>query len=127
MSKLTQPQPTHTGATSPGVVTILEFELPKISLNEWYAGTHWTKRTKIKDTYRLLIAAKTHQTFTAPCHVEYRFTFRSRPLDCSNAVAMVKMIEDCIFPDDSYKVVRSIKISSDKGKQDGVTVVVRNE
>ena len=29
--------------------------LPKISLNKWYAGTHWTKRKKIKDEYKKII------------------------------------------------------------------------
>jgi hypothetical protein len=37
------------------------------------------------------------------------------------------MIEDCLFPNDGYKIARSIAISSDKGKRDGVTVVVTNE
>ena len=27
-------------------------DLQKISLNEWYAGTHWKQRTKIKNSYK---------------------------------------------------------------------------
>ena len=30
-------------------------DLPKISLNKWYSGEHWSKRKKLKDKYKLLI------------------------------------------------------------------------
>ena len=26
-------------------------DLPKISLNEWYAGKHWTERSDLKKSY----------------------------------------------------------------------------
>jgi hypothetical protein len=39
-------------------------------------------------------------------------------------VAMVKMIEDIIFENDSYKVVKSILITSDKGLEDLVKIKV---
>jgi len=118
---------TRTGVDAPGAVTILEFQLPKISLNEWYAGSHWSNRTKIKDTYKVLIASVTKHKFSQPCTVEYHFTFKSRPLDCSNAVAMLKMIEDCLFPDDGYKIVQGLNITSRKAKTESVTIKITNK
>jgi hypothetical protein len=99
-------------------------ELPKISLNKWYAGAHWSARTKIKNEYILLVGAQTKQRFTKLCDVEYEFNFEKKPLDASNCVAMVKLIEDILFADDSGKVVRSIKISSKKCIQEFVVIYV---
>lgn len=105
-------------------MTITIEGLPKISLNEWYAGTHWSERKKIKDTYKWLILSKKIGKFIVPCDVEYTFTFKSKPLDCSNCVAMAKMIEDCLFPKDDIKVVKSIKLTSVKGLKDSVTILI---
>ena len=101
-------------------------DLPKISLNKWYAGMHWTKRKKIKDNYTLIVKSQFNKTLskTNTYNTEYHFTFKSRALDASNCVAMVKMIEDIIFENDSYKVVKSILITSDKGLEDSVKIKV---
>ena len=100
---------------------VIQKDLPiKVSLNQWYAGIHWTKRKKIKDVYALVFKGN----YTKPCDVDYDFTFKSRPLDCSNCMAMVKMIEDCLFPDDSNKVVKSIRITSNKGDKDTVKISI---
>ena len=56
--------------------------------------------------------------------VEYTFNFKTRPLDASNCVAMVKLIEDVIFEDDNYKIVESINIKSRKAKFDSVEIEV---
>jgi hypothetical protein len=104
--------------------TIIIEGLPKISLNEWYAGTHWSERKRIKDVYKLIIRSRHIEPFTEPCDVEYLFEFQSKPLDCSNCVAMLKMIEDCLFPKDGIKVVRSIKLISRKGMKDKVTIQI---
>ena len=100
--------------------------LPKISLNKWYAGMHWTKRKKIKDNYTLIVKNQFNKTLpkTNTYNTEYHFTFKSRALDASNCVAMVKMIEDIIFENDSYKIVKSILITSNKGLEDSVTIKV---
>jgi hypothetical protein len=101
------------------------YDLPKVSLNDFYKGGHWSKRKKIKDAYKLIISSITKETIDFPCDVEYEFWFKSRPLDCSNACGgMVKLIEDCLFVDDSYKMVRSIKISSKKRNDDVVFIKV---
>tara|TARA_R100000951_G_C2486803_1_gene133224 strand:+ start:109 stop:492 length:384 start_codon:yes stop_codon:yes gene_type:complete len=102
--------------------------LPKISLNKWYAGMHWTKRKKIKDDYTQIVRSQFSNTLTREntYKVEYHFTFKSRPLDASNCVAMVKMIEDIIFETDSYKVVTELVITSSKGLEDKVLIKVEN-
>lgn len=105
---------------------IIFYDLPKISLNKWYAGLHWTKRKKMKDEYKLLILSrfKTLLPSDRSYHTEYNFIFKQRALDASNCVAMVKMIEDIIFEDDSYKIIKSIKITSEKGDRDSVKILV---
>ncbi len=105
-------------------ITVLTFELPKISLNEWYAGSHWSNRKKIKDQYKWIVRSVTSQKFTYPCEVSYRFEFKTRPLDCSNCIAMVKMLEDCLFPDDGVKMVQKISIESRKSDKELVTVTI---
>lgn len=105
------------------------YNLPKISLNKWYAGMHWTKRKKIKDNYTQIVRSQFSNTLTRDntYKVEYHFTFKSRPLDASNCVAMVKMIEDIIFETDSYKVVTEIVITSSKGLEDKVIIKVKSD
>jgi len=100
-------------------------DLPKISLNKFFGRAHWSERKKINDIYKLIIGSLTKEKINYPCDVEYDFWFKSRPLDCSNACGgMVKLIEDCLFVDDSYKMVRSIKITSRKKKDDIVFIKV---
>jgi len=103
--------------------------LPKISNNVFYAGTHWSKRKKIKDNLANIVRIQLYKqtkrrSFTKPCEVEYIFEFKSRALDCTNCVAMTKMIEDSLFPDDSPKIVKKIKITSLKSVEDKVTVII---
>lgn len=101
--------------------------LPKISLNKWYAGTHWSKRKKLKDTYHLLINSQVKIKFpkTNRYNVVYEFYFKQKPLDASNCVAMLKMIEDVIFEDDNYKIVESITIKSKKAQSDFVKISIQ--
>ena len=99
--------------------------LQKISLNQWYAGNaHWSKRVKIKKDYVKAIKAQCKEVFRKEFKykVEYDFYFKSRPLDASNCVAMVKLIEDIIFEDDGYKIVTGIKIRSHKCTDERVEV-----
>ena len=109
-------------------MTIILTDLPKVSLNKWYAGMHWTKRKKIKDNYTQIVRSQFREVLPKDksYSVEYCFTFKNRPLDASNCVAMVKMIEDIIFEDDSYKVVHSILITSCKGERDSLEINVSN-
>jgi hypothetical protein len=101
-------------------------DLPKISLNKWYAGNHWTKRAKLKEAYKWTIAAQTKIVFSKhdTYNVTYDFEFRTRPLDATNTVAMVKMIEDILFEDDKYNVVLSVRMTSRKSNKDQVTICI---
>jgi hypothetical protein len=101
-------------------------DLPKISLNEWYSGNHWTKRKQIKDTYKLIVKSQFKYVFPKDkqYRVEYQFNFVSRPLDASNTIAMVKMIEDIIFEDDKWDIVKEITISSKKNKHEFVKIII---
>jgi len=104
--------------------------LPKISNNKFYEGGHWAKRKTIKDNFAKIVrlqfwAQTSRRSFTSPCDVHYIFEFKSKPLDCSNCVGMLKMIEDVLFPDDSIKVVKSINVVSLKSIEDKVTVIIK--
>ena len=100
--------------------------LPKVSFNLFYTGVHWAKRKKTKDTYKTLIKSQFKQVLSKDKEydVEYIFTFKSRPLDASNCAAMIKLIEDIIFEDDNYKIVKSIKTRSLKGLYDKVEIKI---
>lgn len=96
--------------------------LPKISLNQWYSGKHWSKRKKTKDQYIWLVKSQFKQVLKGSYEVEYLFEFKTRPLDASNCVAMVKLIEDIIFEKDEWNVIQSITIKSRKGNTNKVTI-----
>lgn len=100
--------------------------MTKVSLNKWYAGEHWTKRKRIKDDYKLLVKSKFKHVFHAlgQYAVEYTFYFKGKPLDASNCVAMVKLIEDIIFVDDKWDVVTEITIRSIKSKEEKVIIKI---
>ena len=101
-------------------------DLPKISLNQWYSGKHWTKRKAIKDKYYLIIKSQFKQVFKVDqsYNVIYTFEFKIKPLDASNCVAMIKLIEDVIFEDDNYRIVNSISIQSRKSNENKVTIII---
>lgn len=106
---------------------IVLYDLPKISLNKWYAGTHWTQRKKTKDKYAWAVRSQFKGLFpkTDSYDVMYEFTFKKNPLDASNCVAMAKMIEDVIFEDDKHDIIRSVTLRSRKGSRNRVKVTVK--
>lgn len=101
-------------------------DLPKHSLNDIYAGKHWTKRKKIKDSYKLIIKSQFKHLFSKleTYSVSYDFRFKTRPLDVSNTVYMLKLIEDIIFEDDTYKIIPELNIKSSKCTEDCVIITV---
>jgi hypothetical protein len=101
------------------------YDLPKVSLNEFYSGKHWSKRKKYKDQIKFIVKSQVDETINYACDVEYEFFFKNRPLDCSNCVALLKMVEDCIFPKDDIKIVKSIKVTSRKAKEDVLYIKVK--
>lgn len=105
---------------------IVLYGLKKHSLNEIYAGKHWTKRKKIKDAYKLSVKSQFKHLFSKRFSyvVSYEFVFKNNPLDASNTVYMLKMIEDIIFESDGYKVVKELSIKSVKGVKDCVKIKI---
>ena len=103
------------------------YDLPKVSLNEIYAGSHWRKRKKLKDTYKLIIKSQFKQVFSKDktYNVSYVFGFKSNALDVSNTVYMLKMIEDIIFENDSYKIIPELNIKSIKAKYNFVEITIK--
>ena len=101
--------------------------LPKHSLNKIYAGVHWKKRADDKKTYTFLIKSQFKQVLKADkvYSVTYEFVFKNKPLDTSNTVYMLKMIEDVLFEDDTYKIIPELRIKSTKGKEDLVIINIK--
>jgi len=110
-------------------MNIILKDLPKVSLNVWYSSKHWSFRKKLKDNYTLIVKSQFKDVLPASesYDTEYHFTFKSRPLDASNCVAMTKMIEDIIFESDGYKVIKSILITSSKGADDMVEIKINKK
>ncbi len=107
-------------------IKIILTSLPKISLNEWYSGNHWSKRKRIKDVYSYLVKSQLKEVFpkTEKYNVVYTFYFKSKPLDSTNTVAMAKMLEDIIFEDDKYDIVLSTTLMSRKDKNERVEIEI---
>ena len=107
-------------------MTFILKDLPKISLNEWYAGKHWTVRKRIKDNYAWIIKSQFRHVFPKDRKYActYDFYFKTRPLDVSNVVSMLKLIEDIIFEDDRYDIIPHLSISSQKATSDYVQINV---
>lgn len=108
------------------MVEIVLKDLPKISLNDWYSGSHWSKRKKIKDQYKWIVLNQFKGVFpkSKSYSCKYSFSFSKRPLDASNCIAMTKLIEDIIFEDDKWDIVRSLTIESFKGKEDYLKIEI---
>ena len=107
-------------------MNIILKDLPKVSLNVWYSSKHWSFRKKLKDNYTLIVKSQFKDVLPASesYDTEYHFTFKSRPLDASNCVAMVKLIEDIVFENDGYKIIKSILVTSNKGAEDFVEIKI---
>lgn len=112
---------------------IVELDLPKkISTNLIYSGVHWRERMKHKDLYIwsfLQVASEIKPVDN--CCLEFEFTFKSKPLDCDNCSYMAKLLIDCLrhcqkIKDDTPEYIKSIKITSCKGKKDSVKIIVDN-
>lgn len=99
--------------------------LPKVSLNKFYAGMHWSVRNAIKDSYHEVVPVLSDIKF--PIEVSYRAYFKNNPLDASNFVGgMVKLIEDVLFSKkDGYKQICLGSVKCFKGDEDRVEITIR--
>jgi len=105
---------------------ILISGLPKISLNQFYSGIHWSKRVKAKEAYQYLVKAQYKHKFSKDNQyaVSFNFGFEKYPLDADNVGAMAKLLIDCLFEDDKYDIIRSVTYSSNKHTKDEVLIIV---
>lgn len=111
--------------TTEGVRQFTFYDLPKISLNKWYAGIHWSERSKVKNKYHEAVPTLTNVHY--PVEVDYDFYFKGNPLDSTNAVAMCKLIEDVLFDkNDAWDKIWIGHVRCFKGDRDTVIVTVRN-
>ena len=109
------------------MIKIILNDLPKVSLNQWYSGKHWTKRQSLKKIYTLAVKAQCKRVFPKDNQyvVSYAFEFKNNALDASNCIAMVKMIEDIIFEDDKWDIIDLGSITSRKSKENKVTIKIQ--
>ena len=109
------------------MTTIVTLEkLPKVSLNQLYAGIHWTKRKQQKDNWTWIVRSQFKGLFpkSKQYNVEYEFFWKKSPLDASNCLYSAKMIEDTIFEDDKHDIILSVLVKSRKGTHDYVKITV---
>lgn len=107
----------------------------KVSLNKIYAGMHWATRARLADLYHNCLRGIPVTTFDKPVVCSYIFTWKTRSLDASNQVFMVKMIEDGLvkvgfFPDDTNVYVTEVRTRSIKdknAKQDTVRIIIEED
>lgn len=100
--------------------TKYEFELlGRFSNNKLYGGLHWSTRAKVArewhEFYFYLAkeqGAKLIEHY--PVSVTYEFHFRNQPMDSSNCVGMVKLIEDALkgvlWTDDDPRHINKLTI-----------------
>jgi hypothetical protein len=98
-----------------------------VSLNLWYSGGFWGKRSQKKKDYIWLIRSQLKIKYPFPkgkYETAYTFFFKANPLDASNCVAMLKMIEDVLFENDAYNFIDITGIRSRKGESDYVIIEI---
>ena len=101
------------------------YDLPKVSLNAWYASTHWKQRDKVKQQYKKLIPTLTNIHF--PIEISFQFYFKSHPLDADNCVAMIKLCVDSLLDGvDGWDKFWIGGIRSYKGTENKVVVSIKN-
>ena len=103
-------------------VVEIKLKVTKLSMNKLYAQYHWSIRSEHKTSYHQLISSQHKYAYGYPCHVEYDYVFEGRALDVSNCSYMTKLIEDCLFPNDGIKIVKSIKMTSSRGPEEHVKI-----
>jgi len=105
---------------------ILLTGLPKVSLNKLFGRAHWTYRQKMKNDFTFIIKAQCKHFFSKDNQyvVSYHFGFKKQPLDASNCVGSAKIIEDILFEDDKYDIVKSVTYTSNKHHSDEVLIIV---
>jgi hypothetical protein len=96
------------------VTLTLPDERPQ-SLNNAYAGQHWTKRKAEVERIRLAVRAEidpeTVEVFAGPVDVEITVFFADRPLDADNIPAKlyIDALRGWLLEDDDQRFVHSVR------------------
>lgn len=107
----------------------IQAEVP--SLNDYYAGEHWTQRKRTRDNWHLLVASEAPdvrvEEYPVSVECEVRFGDGRKQLDVENVAATAKLITDglqeCgVLDGDSPKYVREVTLRSTL--HDGPTTVL---
>ena len=108
-----------------------EISIPeKISTNKIYSGVHWATRARHKDLFVWnFLGVASDIPVIESCDLEFHFEFKQRPLDCDNCSYMTKLLIDCLrhygkLKDDTPNIVKSVKITSKKGNEDKVKILI---
>ena len=98
-------------------------DIPKVSTNKFYEGTHWSKRKTIKDQILLLTKKKFKEIDFIDNKVDIHFTFnwQKNPLDSDNNSFLVKCLIDClvkygVLKNDTITYVGRVSMESVKEK-----------
>lgn len=110
---------------------VVDLSIPqKISTNTIYSGVHWATRARHKDLFiwGFLPVVKDIPVIES-CNLTFEYEFKQRPLDCDNCSYMTKLLIDCLrhygrLKDDTPNIVKSIKITSKKGNEDKVKILI---
>jgi len=126
-------QPESASADEQGVVLRIEVEAEVPSLNDYYAGEHWSKRKQTRDQWHLLVKSKAPnvhvEDYPVSVECEVRFGDGRKQLDSVNTAAVCKVITDglqeCgVLDGDSPEYVREVTLRSVM-HDDPTTVIYR--
>jgi len=107
------------------------------TLNQFYAGMHYSKRKKLKDTWKLLTRIAVAQqdikrVEVYPVTIDCRVVFGpgKRRYDWENCSVTMKMIQDAlcslgIIDDDNHKYISGGRIWTKRGERSCVQVAIR--
>jgi len=109
------------------------------SLNKWYGGAHWSKRSGTKKRWRLLVLAAVHEAGTRtvqhyPVRLSVTCVFGKglRSFDCTNVAATAKLVEDglvaCgVLRGDTPAYVRPVVLDSIKDSKRPTQTIIQIE
>ena len=104
------------------------------SLNQWYSGVHWSKRTKTKEewSWKFLAATKEAKLPDKIAHIQtVHVTQFCKGIvrDADNAVVAAKLFGDFlkaqgIIEDDGPKFIETIVLTTKKGKENRTVILI---
>lgn len=107
------------------------------TLNQFYAGMHFSKRKKMKDRFKLLTreAVALHGTQPVVCYpvsIDMRITFGKgkRRYDWENCAVTMKMVQDAlchigVLHDDNWKYISGGRMWTRRGDRSCIEIAIR--